>query len=938
MTLRRRRRPPMRVAVEGLEPRLCLAATLTPYATVDLPSGNWVQTPIVGSPVFADLLGDGRQEVIVEAAGGKLLAYQSDANGTISLFKEYDSGSSLNFKSTPVVLPLGNGHMGIFAGLGLNESNPLGVTDDRIFGWDATTGQLLPGWPVHTGTDYAGETGVVGPLATGYLEGPNKPPDIVVTSFSHFVTAYRLDGSILWQYDAGDTIISGPVVGDLNRTGKPEVVFGSDTSASPYFNNGGFVNILNANGSALYREPIGEVAWGSPVLADLYGNGNLEIVAGAGFNYDMAGVAGARAAGNRLYAYNGQGQPLAGWPYHTTGNDTLQRQTYAAPAVADLLGNGQLEIIDEDRAGVLHVVQANGQDLPGFQGGVSIAPPGTPAGFDNYSSPIVADATGSGQPEIIATYGEFLSVFDAHGNLVAQNVPNGQDVRYNAAAVGQLDGSGGLELVSVSNSSGNPNSPNQIQFYHLPPSTLTPPWPDHRDTPSGVAVKYSPTFANVFVGQVFNALLGRAPSPGDITFYVNQLETNQTTPFQFADAVATSTEARNREVTQLYERYLNRAPSPSELAAQVAALNSTSINALATNFLTAPEFQARGGSPAGVITLYYQIILGRNPSQGEVNGWLGVLNSGTPLATVANRFLTSEENILDEVQPIYNAVGQPNIGPDDLATIEFDVRDGGLTLEQVDANILGSGGHYAGTNQLVAWVRTAYRDVLGRDAAPIEVDGWMRAFDTGIFTPAQFPIQLVNSLEAREAFVNQEFVALLGHPATPAQQAALAGYADRQALIAQIAGSAEYIQHSGGTTTSFAIALYRDLAGIDLSGAAQQPTLAGIVQQLNSGATNPALLAQQVVTSPLYYNQFVVSAIYQYIPDEALGVLRTGEQPANAPGQPINPPPGEINFFVGQLQQGANTDQVLEEMLFSPQYVTNSAYYKGYYRSIGIRN
>jgi hypothetical protein len=924
--------------VEGLEPRLCLTATLTPYATVNLPAGNWTQSPFVGSPIFADLFGDGRQEVIVEAAGGKLLVYQSDASGNISLYKEFDTGSNANFKSTPVVLPLGNGHMGIFAGLGLDESNPTAVEDGRVFGWDATTGQLLPGWPVSTGTGVGGQTGVVGALATGYLEGPTKPPDIVVTSFSSFITAYRLDGSVLWRYEASDSIISGAVVGDLGRTGSPEVVFGSDTSASPFFSNGGFVNVLNANGSALYREPIGEVAWGSPVLADLYGNGQLEIVAGAGLNFDLAGVPGARAAGNRLYAYNAQGQMLPGWPYHTTSNDAVAAQSYPAPAVADLLGNGQLEVIAEDRTGVLHVVQANGQDLPGFVGGKAIAPGGAASQGDNFASAIVADATGSGHPEIIATYNSYITVFDARGNVVAQNAPPTFQSRPSAAAVGQLDGTGGLELVTVTNSTSNPNYPNQIQFFHLPPSNLTPPWPNLRDTPSGVAVKYSPSFVNTYIDQTFQALLGRAPSAGDLSYYASLFATNQITPFQFADDVATSQEARQREITQLYQRYLNRNPAPSELSAQVAALNSTSINALATNFLIAPEFQARGGSPAGIITLYYQIILGRTPSQAEVNGWLSVLNSGTPLATVANRFLTSEENIVNEVQPIFNAVGVPTIGPDSLATIEFDVRDGGLTLEQVDANILGSGGNYASTNKLVDWVRTGYRDILGREAAPIEVDGWMRAFDTGIFTTAQFPIQLVNSLEAREAFVNQEFVALLGHPATPSQQAALAGYPDRQALIAELASSPEYIQHNGGTTTSFIIALYRDLAGIDLSGAAQQPTLAGIVQSLNSGMSSPAALAQQVVTSPLYYDQFVVAALFQYIPDETLGVLRTGDSTGNPGGAAINPPPGEVSYFVGVLSQGATTDQVIENFLFSPQYITNSAYYKGYYRGIGVRN
>ena len=283
-----------RFSVEQLESRVCLTLSTTPYATIPLPAdGHWTSTPINGSPIFADLLGDGRQELIVEATGGRILAYQSDASGNISLFKEYDSGSAGDFKSTPVVVTLANGDKGIFAGIGLNESNPGAIEDGRIFGWDATTGQILPGWPVSTGQNISGFTGVIGPLAVADLNGDGVP-EIIATSFSHFITAYKLDGSILWRYDNDDTIISGPVVGDIGRDGKPEVIFGGDSSANGFFQAGGLINVLNSNGQALYRIPIGETAWGSPVLADLQGNGSLDILAGAGFNFDVAGVPGAR--------------------------------------------------------------------------------------------------------------------------------------------------------------------------------------------------------------------------------------------------------------------------------------------------------------------------------------------------------------------------------------------------------------------------------------------------------------------------------------------------------------------------------------------------------------------------------------------------------------------------------------------------------------------
>lgn len=926
-------------AIEGLEPRVCLSApSTTPYATIKLPTdGHWTTTPINGSPIFADLIGDGRQELIVEASGGRILAYQSDANGNISLYREYDSGSTGDFKSTPVVVTLANGHKGIFAGIGLNESNNAAIEDGRIFGWDATTGQILPGWPVSTGQNSSGYTGVVGPLTVAELDGDGVP-EIIATSFSHYITVYKLDGGILWKFDNNDTIISGPVVGDIDRDGKPEVVFGGDSSNNGYFQAGGLINVLNANGQALYRIPIGETAWSSPVLADLQGNGTLDIVAGTGLNYDIANLAGARAAGNRLYAYDPQGQPLPGWPYHTTSDDTLQRQTYAAPAIADLYGNGQLETIIADRAGVLHVIQSNGQDVPAFAGGKPIAPGGPSSQGDNYSPAIVADATGDGKPDIIAAYGGYLTIFDNQGNIVFQTSGNSFMPTFSAPAVGQFDGVGGLELASVTNNPNDPNYPALVRLFHLPQSSLAPPWPSQRRTSSGQASMYSTSFVFNYVNQAYQALLHRAPSPAEASYAQTQILNGSIDPFQLPNFLATSSEARGNEVDQLYSKYIGRAPSGDERNSLIGSLATMTVRQVADLFMTSPEFaQVAGGTPTGIITRYYQTVLGRNPAPVEVGGWLQLVGSGTSLAAVAGKFLDSPENILQRVGPIYSTLGYSSVPDDSLAAIEFDLRHGARE-ETVDAAIVGSGGNYAATNQLAGWVRTSFRDILNRQAAPSEVAAWLRAFDAGTFPPSAFPTVLLNSPEAHALFIGQEVPQLLGRPADPATIAALSNYTSRENAIAAIVSSPEYFAHSGGSPTSFVVAAYRDLAGLDLSNPAFSATLNGLVQQIQTGAATPASLANQLVHSSLYQNQFAVNAIFQYIPDESMGVLRTSNLPPTAPGQPVNPPSGEVAFFVNQLQAGTASDAVLAEMLSSPQYIANSAYNKGFYRSIGIRN
>ncbi len=179
-TRRRRRRPDL----ESLEARLCLSTSslsggtisLDGVAGVDPPvhaaaiggpeepppkypgtpfplnqTNQWTQSPFQGSPIFADLNNDGRDELITPVAGSALLAYTAKPDGSgYQFYQLYAAGAQANFKSTPLVVDLPNGRKGIFAALGRDESRPGAVEDARVFGWYADTGQLIPGWPVST--------------------------------------------------------------------------------------------------------------------------------------------------------------------------------------------------------------------------------------------------------------------------------------------------------------------------------------------------------------------------------------------------------------------------------------------------------------------------------------------------------------------------------------------------------------------------------------------------------------------------------------------------------------------------------------------------------------------------------------------------------------------------------------------------------------------
>ncbi|MEO6811446.1 MAG: hypothetical protein ABI353_20230, partial [Isosphaeraceae bacterium] len=178
-----------RLMVEALEPRLCLSAPQL-VQRFQLPQdGSYTGSAFAASPLIADLDGDGKaQEVLVAAAGGRLLALKTDGNGNTSIWRQYlSSNTAYNFKATPVIVNLPNGHKGIFAAQGRDELNPgKGLSEPGlVFGWDAQTGQILPGWPRDQGRNASNnfEAGSFGALGSGDIDGDGQP-EILVTSHS----------------------------------------------------------------------------------------------------------------------------------------------------------------------------------------------------------------------------------------------------------------------------------------------------------------------------------------------------------------------------------------------------------------------------------------------------------------------------------------------------------------------------------------------------------------------------------------------------------------------------------------------------------------------------------------------------------------------------------------------------------------------------------
>lgn len=942
------RRRTRKLSVEALEARLVLNAPMPfPGTPIELPQGGpWRNTPFVGSPVLADLDGDGKDEILAAAAGGMLVAYSTGLDGQLREFQRYRTGAESNFKSTPIVIDRPGGSKMIVAGLGRDEfASPSPLEDGRVFAWDAVTGQVLPGWPQQAAANVA--RGVIGPLAAGDLTGDGQM-EIVVTSFDMRVRAFRQDGSLLWTFHNDDTVQSGAAIGDIDRDGRPEVVFGADSSASPYYEAGGFVNILNANGSAKFRIETKEVIWSSPVLADLTGDGFLEIVVGTGLNFSLTDPnappdvrAEAKAFANQVLAYDHRGQILPGWPYRTFADGSQNRQVYASPAVADLTGDGMLEVVAVDFAGFVHAIRGNGQPLPGFEGGRRTSPEGVSA--DTFSSPIIADVNGDGAPEIITAAVQRLLAMDRSGvelwSLTAPRGPDGQpDGQANAPAVGQLDGQGGLELVTVTNVFGVPNPPRGIGVYQLPESPIVPPWPMHRKTPSAQPISYSPQFLDRYVKATFRALLGREASGSDLAYFPALMQSNVWTPKIFAETVALTPEARNVVIRQLYQTFLQRQPTGEELTDGQQLLAVDTAEEFARSLLLSGESIAKtDGSTGAVLNRFYETILKRTLTRRELDILVPVVENGwLSLPQIAQMLFRSEEFVLLEIAAptiIAYRTEFPDapFDPAAVATVIMD-RQGNRREEQMRAGLIWTGGRYDRSSLAVGLVRSIYGDVLMRDAGPDEVAFWIREFAGGRSGPADFIAGVVNSVEARALNVREQVRSLLGRDTDPGMVASLANIPTREELKVVLLSSDEYFARHGGTNTGFVQAIFRDLYGVD---PLPESVLSSQVSVLNQGRQTRAEMILSLMSSDIGREVLITNLLFRYLPAEDKGVLRVPLETPGAP--PNNPDPALIQALVSSMRSGATEANVLLSLFTSPLYLDKSAYIRGSYRGLGQR-
>ena len=638
----------------------------TPFGTTGSYNGWLLDSNATGevwsSPAVGDVTGDGVPEVIVGGLDSTVRIYSTNGTGPGSLLTTIDTGGADKARRVGAVQ----------ASPALGDVNGDGVPDivlantaGHLAAYSYKNKVVTQIYNRYIAPAFAGAMdGVFSTPALGYLDGDTQL-DAVTTTWGQLLDGWS--GAANTQIGAlhqwlKDTSWSSPAIGDLNGDGGTEIVAGYDCEGSgqlqPCYGTGGggYITAFNIDGSVKWAHFVSKaVIWSSPALADLNGDGAMDVVVGTGLYWT-----GSEAF--KEIAINGKTGAVM-WEAPTAGIPV------GSPAVGEVDSSSPgPEIVTMTEGGWLYSWAASGAKR--YQTCVSDGGTcNTSSGTNNGVA--LADINGDGVVDAITQPEQKLVVANAKTGAIEERDRSAYGHTIFASSstptVANIDGKATIFVASRgdadANNQRNDNDELVVQAWQSQSALGAAPWPTFKQNMlrSGNAVVQTPPNpvpTQNFVTQIYKDFLNRAPSADDLNAWTSLLMNHRITRYNLATQVSTSNEWITRVVTNFYHDTLNREPDAAGLSAWIsAAQHGMPVAQMAAGFYSSAEYFGSVGNNdyrTWVTDLYRKLLL-RAPDAG-IDGWVTWLNSGMPRDVAALGFYQSPEKLGVRITALYSTL------------------------------------------------------------------------------------------------------------------------------------------------------------------------------------------------------------------------------------------------------------------------------------------
>jgi len=361
---------------------LIITIFLNPIPAFEYQAG-WPQYPSGGvdfsSPVLVDINGDDTLDVLVASQAHQVYLW----NHRGELYPNWPKSTALNSEYDETSSPAA----GDIDDDGEKEI-VYGSASGQLFAW-AIDGSLLPNFPINLGDNIIRNSVTLEDIdGDGFLE-------ILVgtgNNLNQFLV-FRYDGTLLWNKSTAGRIHSTAASGDIDYDGNIEIIVGNDGIAPQA---GVYAWHWDSATVAGWPKICGHHVDPSPALADIDNDGDYEIFFGSLDNF--------------LYGLSHNCEDLTGWPKRC-GNG-LYEGIVSSPALGDIDNDRLLEVVTgrgiiQSTYGAIYAFKVTGDTMSGFP--INIATGSV------VSSPALADLDGDEDLEIIVG-GQDGNLYGFHHN------------------------------------------------------------------------------------------------------------------------------------------------------------------------------------------------------------------------------------------------------------------------------------------------------------------------------------------------------------------------------------------------------------------------------------------------------------------------------------------------------------------------------------------